>query len=817
MSILKTRIAAATTFVSALGLRPIWSTKNTEGQPATLGKEAEEILNGNFSALEEEVGKKADEIKVIDGKLLSVVRNESGSIPDIDLSPYAKTTTPAGTVVYTPDGTIPQGVTPDDLNNSTKPIIDFQGSVEELLLTTINYTTTSNVLGSTFATNNQILKADGTYQTTPGATILHWKFLPIDQGVNKISRLDFTFVRFGGSTDLCNLIGIRDDGTITPIIRGTSTPATGVAENQIVDVSNYKYVTICHTGSEASKGKLDLKVYAKSSVDTNNVKTYVDLKSSPIESFLNIPIFSDPVLYATVTGDTTDQLGGQSFLNQFLQTNNTLISSGAALIKTWLNVPTKIGNEIMTKCVFHIIRYGGDISKEVRNANFIGIRSDGTIDKVVQAIAYEATQEKEVITIDTSEYVSISFSMSKNNPTALAYNKLEIYTGHIEKYVNEDVKEYIDDTLKNAGIDTQKTNPFYNVKYWGAKGDGITDDQPAIQAAMDYVVDNGGGTLFFPNGIYKLVTVIERYNCKAHLIVKPRGGSVSDIDRGNRTMLRLLGEGMVNTSGGYANHTGSINETVQLERGAILASDIIGDLYTDPSTKHTSVLACGGKTIGSYIMNPGLVDLKDIAIRVHVEPNKYPRLSGIDMAYAASVYTDNVLVYPSLTNYQQTAPSIDGHYSCGFIAPILNCNPEQNFTNLYVKAGFRYGILMSEHAFGNNISVWCCENAFVFSFMFHPAYFGRVHSQNCKNILSALDVNVFGHTVGNSYIDISQVGIEANIAQTPLDFNHDKFINDPSNRLKGKITYHIVKSNEGVNNGLFSKIGGTGLVGTTLL
>ena len=102
MSALKTILATATSFVSTLGLRPIWSTKNTEGQPATLGKEAEEILNSNFSVLETEVAKKADETNA-SGK---VVRTADGTIPVIDLSPYAKTTTPDGTVVRTPDGTI---------------------------------------------------------------------------------------------------------------------------------------------------------------------------------------------------------------------------------------------------------------------------------------------------------------------------------------------------------------------------------------------------------------------------------------------------------------------------------------------------------------------------------------------------------------------------------------------------------------------------------------------------------------------------------------------------------------------------------------
>lgn len=82
MSNLKTILVTATSFVSTIGLRPIWSTKNTEGQPATLGKEAEEIINGNFSVLEAEASKKADETNA-SGK---VVRTPDGKIPIVDLS-----------------------------------------------------------------------------------------------------------------------------------------------------------------------------------------------------------------------------------------------------------------------------------------------------------------------------------------------------------------------------------------------------------------------------------------------------------------------------------------------------------------------------------------------------------------------------------------------------------------------------------------------------------------------------------------------------------------------------------------------------------
>lgn len=41
--------------------------------------------------------------------------------------------------------------------------------------------------------------------------------------------------------------------------------------------------------------------------------------------------------------------------------------------------------------------------------------------------------------------------------------------------------------------------PVFSVKAFGAKGDGVTDDRAAIQAAIDACINNGGGTVYFPS------------------------------------------------------------------------------------------------------------------------------------------------------------------------------------------------------------------------------------------------------------------------------------------------------------------------------
>lgn len=49
--------------------------------------------------------------------------------------------------------------------------------------------------------------------------------------------------------------------------------------------------------------------------------------------------------------------------------------------------------------------------------------------------------------------------------------------------------------------------PVYNVKLYGAVGNGTTDDTAAIQSAIDAADAANGGTVYFPNGTYKITGI----------------------------------------------------------------------------------------------------------------------------------------------------------------------------------------------------------------------------------------------------------------------------------------------------------------------
>lgn len=85
-----------------------------------------------------------------------------------------------------------------------------------------------------------------------------------------------------------------------------------------------------------------------------------------------------------------------------------------------------------------------------------------------------------------------------------------------------------------------KQSTVVNVKNFGAKGDGITDDTEAIQVAVDSCCQSGrGATLIFPKGTYKITSpILFNPNIFLDLIEQGSGWHFSD-----RSQMQVKGEG----------------------------------------------------------------------------------------------------------------------------------------------------------------------------------------------------------------------------------------------------------------------------------
>ncbi|MUU72423.1 glycosyl hydrolase family 28-related protein [Pseudarthrobacter sp. GA104] len=98
-------------------------------------------------------------------------------------------------------------------------------------------------------------------------------------------------------------------------------------------------------------------------------------------------------------------------------------------------------------------------------------------------------------------------------------------------------------STKYATLDPQGRQPvrkgelFINVKDYGAVGDGIADDSPGLQAALNAA--SAGCTVFFPPGTYRLVSTLSSAVPQVRLV----GTGIIRAATAEMTMLTLTGSG----------------------------------------------------------------------------------------------------------------------------------------------------------------------------------------------------------------------------------------------------------------------------------
>ena len=60
----------------------------------------------------------------------------------------------------------------------------------------------------------------------------------------------------------------------------------------------------------------------------------------------------------------------------------------------------------------------------------------------------------------------------------------------------------------------EKVGSFFDVKEYGAKGDGVAFDSTAIQKAIDKAANKGGGTVYIPPGNYLIKPIDLKSNIR---------------------------------------------------------------------------------------------------------------------------------------------------------------------------------------------------------------------------------------------------------------------------------------------------------------
>lgn len=128
-------------------------------------------------------------------------------------------------------------------------------------------------------------------------------------------------------------------------------------------------------------------------------------------------------------------------------------------------------------------------------------------------------------------------------------------------------------SLSNDGTNLiWKTNVELNVMDYGAKGDGVTDDTAAIQAAINAAV--GGGSIFLPRGRFMV----------RQLIIRNKGTTVAGAARFGTQIIRLSGDlPLIEMSGTatMAGHLRYCSLTNLMISGNGLPGHLVRSIYAD--------------------------------------------------------------------------------------------------------------------------------------------------------------------------------------------------------------------------------------------
>lgn len=336
----------------------------------------------------------------------------------------------------------------------------------------------------------------------------------------------------------------------------------------------------------------------------------------------------------------------------------------------------------------------------------------------------------------------------------------------------------------------------YNVlNYLPGYISGVTDCTAGIQAAIDACVAGGGGTVYFPNGIYILngALVTSGVNPNSQLVIP----YVSHSDK-TRTTIKFEGETMPNIL-----PSGLYNDSPIVAKGAIIKSNITGS-GTMPSI-------FGGKGSGG-IITYHQVEFENLFLTVRANAGGTgPTVSGINAQLWHSVMLNNMMISVDTSMYRDTLAQNE---VAALITPAAGSETFSQVRNS-IAIGFRYGWFVGEHTVLDNAQAWSCYASFVFQHSgfdgSHPIYAQKILSQWAVIDLLIPNSTIFGIAPGLVSFDIGLLDVEV-YDGTPRWFNNTYTVSDAGNYGRGRLNYKVLVNNGAhVGNFSFLKTGGSGI------
>lgn len=416
----------------------------------------------------------------------------------------------------------------------------------------------------------------------------------------------------------------------------------------------------------------------------------------------------------------------------------------------------------------------------------------------IQSVTGSGVDNTDILNPKITNYIK------SNESLTLARRKDDVLYGILDQYTGEEITLYkitgtptVDNIIYfQLGSEYFKRSysELINVKWFGAKGDGINDDTALIQNGINYVVLSGGGKLFFPNGVYviggNLVTSDNRGGNPNSQLYIP----ASTESEPGKTSIEFIGESNPNfTPSGFI---GTFTPTM---KGVVLLSTLTSTTGVNPSVIGTSFPG------GFLNINYTNSRFQDITVLVDKDPaGNGPVIGGINMSDCSTAIFDRVVVSinGSMTN-NTNLPTVE---IAGICTSKTNAEFMGTLKNVMV-VGFRYGLVIGEHTTMDQVAVCGCFAGFIPMHSNASIHAGHVEASWCKYPLYFPTTSLFGLTAGSCPIVFENFTCECWSGTTKWN-ELTNFIYDPNDSGRGFIRYHITQATVGTNNALFSRNGG---------